>query len=467
MNRILLYLIAALPALLPVGLILDYSVDFPFWDQWLPSLAGVIIKAQQHTLTLADLASQHNEHRFLVPRLIYIPLALLTNWNIRAELFAEWMIVCLTSLGILRLIHVTQPRMGARIPLLWLVSNLLIFNIVQFENWLWGLGVANVLPMFFITLAMVILSMNLRCWPQTVLVILCSIAATFSSGNGILCWPIAAAMLGFSTSSAKLKFKRAPLVVIALALVCTLALYFTGYARPAQSTPLSFHPLRSLHYFLAFLGNLFAFTSNSDPTLVATTLGATMLGLTILCAVYALQLLRIHKDRDAAMKIINWLLVASFPILSAALASLARGGQGATQSLSSRYVTFSLYLPLALLQMLWIIISDLKNRRMINPAKLPLSQQITFASPAIFTCLVIVLLFQGLKGAFADAEEFRARQLNFRNAVLFSQVSPDDPILGTIETLSTEELIKTAKTLDDLNYLRPKLLTPATQSATN
>ena len=46
---------AVLPACVPVGMILRFSTNFPFWDEWDPDISGTFVKARQHQLTFASL----------------------------------------------------------------------------------------------------------------------------------------------------------------------------------------------------------------------------------------------------------------------------------------------------------------------------------------------------------------------------------------------------------------------------
>src|SRR3954469_19358591 len=93
-------------ALWPVALILGvirYGVNVPFWDQW--ELVPVFEKYHQGTLTLLDLAALHNEHRVLFPRMIDLSLAVLTKWNIRAELLVSFGIMLAAGVLLLLLIQ--------------------------------------------------------------------------------------------------------------------------------------------------------------------------------------------------------------------------------------------------------------------------------------------------------------------------------------------------------------------------
>lgn len=467
MKRATFFVLALLPAVLTVRLITTCAIDFPFWDQWFPSIAGVLIKANQHTLTLGDLFSQHNEHRFFVPRLIYIPLAWLTHWSIYAELTVEFLIVLVTSFGILRLICVTAyetptTAMDWRICFLWFLCNVLIMSVMQFENWLLGVGVANVLPGFFIVLALCLLTYNLSIWTQTVAVILCSFLATYSSGNGMLCWPIATAMLAVPYTLQHLKARFLPLAAIGIASLVLVGLYFAGYARPTSSPAIELHPLRSLAYFVTFVGNNFSFSAQYSPVVVASMIGSIMLLLLGAITVLGGRLLFLQRDERAAFRIHVWVLIASYAILSGAMASITREGLGIIQAISSRYTTFALFLPVAMINLVWIC-AHIANRRQES---LPLAvshrlQWIVQRMPVILSTLLLTLIFQRINPAFRSAQDYRNELLKVRNMMLLCRLLPDQPVLSELSTGAPGKVIETARTLDQLGYLRPRLIANA------
>jgi hypothetical protein len=62
---------AAWPALVLIWTILAYGVNVPVADEWSPTIAGLHVKAHDGELALSDFLAQHNEHRMIVPRVIF------------------------------------------------------------------------------------------------------------------------------------------------------------------------------------------------------------------------------------------------------------------------------------------------------------------------------------------------------------------------------------------------------------
>jgi hypothetical protein len=107
--RLPLLLLAFSPAFVALYIVLAYGVDFPYWDQLDPDIAGIYVKYHAGTLGFADMMAQHNEHRQFFPRFLYLGLALLTHWNPVAEMVASWVIVVITSIGLLFLTRRAGP----------------------------------------------------------------------------------------------------------------------------------------------------------------------------------------------------------------------------------------------------------------------------------------------------------------------------------------------------------------------
>ena len=101
-------------ALVPLIMILRYGVNFHYFDEWMPDMAGALIKAHNGQLTLGDILAQHNEHRPAVMRLIWVALDPITHWNNVAYLVVAWAMVAATSGLVLLLIRKTQVRGGGR-----------------------------------------------------------------------------------------------------------------------------------------------------------------------------------------------------------------------------------------------------------------------------------------------------------------------------------------------------------------
>ena len=80
------------PALICLVFIAVYGVNVVFQDQW--SFVPIFEKLYSGTLDFSDLIAQHNEHRYLIYRIILIFPGSITRWNNLAEMYLSWFLLC-------------------------------------------------------------------------------------------------------------------------------------------------------------------------------------------------------------------------------------------------------------------------------------------------------------------------------------------------------------------------------------
>jgi hypothetical protein len=346
--RALPWLLALAPPLCLAGLVATHGVDVPFWDQW--EFVGLLDRAHQGFPTLADLAVQHNEHRPFFPRLLMLALALPSGWNIRLELGLNLVLAALLFAVWVRLAAATARRAGLE-PCPWLVPalSLAVFSLAQSENWTWGWQIQIFLNVLAVVLGFALLGGPPLAPARLAAAIACGVVASFSFSNGLLYWPIGLAVLAATAPGQRPEgLRRATALVLWTAAGALVFLgYFHGYQKPAA------HPLLSLA--LREPGDLIAYIALYLGTPLLNFRAAWALGLGLAgIALFALGLARLVAARDTtrAAALLPLVGLASYSLASAAVTGIGRLGLGATQAMSSRYVTIALPFWLALLVIL-------------------------------------------------------------------------------------------------------------------
>jgi hypothetical protein len=264
-SSILFFLVAILPIAVLIRLISEYGVNVPYGDEW--SLIPLYVKWNDHQLTFADLFRQHNEHRILFPKVIYLAFAQITHGNVRAEMFFSVLLCCLTSAGIYVLLKRTVPG-GRKHFFLWALVNLLIFAPVQAENWLWGFQLQVFIPTVCLVGSLVILGSRLRQGARLGISSLLATIATFSFGSGILLWPAIGLCLALQREN------RRWLIAWGVTFLFIATLFFTGYDRQPVLGPPTGDPFDYLVYFAGFNGVALARLPLQQPLLLAGIIGA-------------------------------------------------------------------------------------------------------------------------------------------------------------------------------------------------
>ena len=450
--RCLPLLLALSPALLPLWQILHYGVDIPGWDQFDDDLAGLHIKAHAGAVTPTDLLAQHNEHRIALPRLCYLFLGRLTSGNAVAEMLAGWGLALATSLLLLGLLRRTRPnpvtedRTQPRPGILWFLLNLLVFSPAQAENWLWGMGLANLMPMFWTTAAILVATTRLAPGVKLGLVAAGCTAATLSSGNGMLAWGLAGTVLLGTPGPRPTRVRTALLLAGAAALVA--AAYFWNLAPPHHrgGTPYGAPLFEKINYTFAFLGSPFARAADAPRAATATATGL------LSCALIMACLLRCRRPEhgERLQRALPWLAIAGFAVGSAALAAHARAQLGTTQAISSRYVSFALYLPAAL-----VVLVPLLEPWKLVPSRLRPGP----ARAVTIGGTVLVLLSCAIvPSALRLSGETETNRRRVRAVAAFAPVLPGHPAIAALVFPDTEVAERNLRGLDAIGYLRPRLI---------
>ncbi len=163
-----------------------YFIDVPFWDEWV--LLPFIAMRDQGGLTLAALASPHNEHIPLFPRVILIALAGLTHWNLWYECVANLVLGALTLVPMLLWIRQEPSTTLVQRSVLYASLGVIFFSLNQWENWMWGWQVEVFLCTAALTWGIYALT-STSDLAALLLGSLCGLVATFSFATGILFWP--------------------------------------------------------------------------------------------------------------------------------------------------------------------------------------------------------------------------------------------------------------------------------------
>ncbi len=331
-------------------------VDILFWDEWdfVPTLA----RSYQGTLSFTDLWMQHNEHRPLLLRLVLLFLTRLSGWNTAFEIGFS-ILLALLLFGVI-LYQLSMTGRTLKINFTWLIPmvSLIVFSLVQAENWLWGWELVVFLNVVAVTAGIVLLH-QLTSWVRFLFALLCGIMATYSFATGILYWLIGLPIIILIAFGNK-KLMLSRLGVWSIAAGLTIFSYLYDYRTPSyHPSPLLAleQPIQYVTYVLAYLG--VPLTNGSVECVLRnvscreTGISSALVGSAGLIVFLALLLaLRQHIQWVRMMPYIS---LASFAILSALLTGIGRVGFGFEQAITSRYTTISSLFWIALAALVFML----------------------------------------------------------------------------------------------------------------
>ena len=442
---------SAAPALGALAFVLRYGVDVPFYDQWIAE-APLFEKVWQHRWTVGDFWAQHNEHRIVFPKLLYVALAWFTQWNVRAELVATWALVCVTSFAIYRCQRSTAGVGTAPRMLQLLLANVLLFSPAPFETWLWGINVQNILAVTCAVSSLAVACSEARFGARMAGCIALAVIATFSTLGGLLSWFLPLPLLFVDRGDGDGRSRRVGAVMWGVALACTTLLYFHAYEKPPGHPSLADAlraPADATEFLLIYAGNILTPLSHAHYMALAKIIGGVLV---ILYAAACGHLVLRWHDRRLVHRSLVWILVGLYAVLNGVLITVGRLGFGPSAATWSRYETYSELLPLALVFLIPIVVSDLSRRGRAAGARAMLN-----AIPLVLS--VVMTVFLGVKSveAVAIMRFNRVKRLQGKAALLFVDAFRDDSI-RTFVTKTDADVRPIADTLSRLGLLHPPLV---------
>jgi len=320
-KAVVLFLLAV-PFLAYVLCLQRLAVNIPFEDDYDAVLRFMLefLRAGSWGEKLTLLFSQHNEHRLVFDRLIF-----LASYYLFGELNFVYFIA-IGNLGwlltVVLLIRYSRKRYGLSLAAILPIPYLLL-AFTHFENMFFAMASLSNYWFFLFSLTFIICLVEER---PAACCLLFPIAL-FTSGGGVVLYP-----LGSLYFAARKSWKSAAWFGSLSTL--WVACYFIGYHRPSWH-PKPFEafasPGRMLHFMFDFLGNIWQVPNlpvSVEPLSFITGIALTLVATYILYA----------KRFDPFF----WLIFAYIAI-SVFTSSLARSGFGIMYALESRYSIYPLF----------------------------------------------------------------------------------------------------------------------------
>ena len=431
---------AWLPALAPLWLIWRYGVDVPYWDEW---YIAPLISGLDGPVSFAALLAPHNEHRILVPRLLFLANAWLTHWNLRAEMFALWVLACATAACAWRLGRRTVG--GESLWLAGLLTSVFVFSPIQAESWLFGVQLVVFVPVACTMAGILLASQPSREAPRMAGCAVLAATSLLSMGYGLLTGIVLWLVLAVRPAVRR-REKAIGLALFAAFWAAAVVADVRGLSHAPVSAALA-HPLAAVKFALICVGAPLAFGGPWPPARTALALGAIETGLLGLAALYVFW-----RRRALLQTAAPWLALGLFVVGSGALVAAARLDVGMQEALALRYFTIPLLLLVSLVYLIGVVVAD-AGRTFGRVIAMSLR-----AGSAGLVATALVLSAYSWRFGFVYARVLAEQRMAAKAALTFVDfVTPGD-MLG-LSNLPVAELRRQAHALDDAGLLRPRLAT--------
>lgn len=303
----------------------QYSVDIPFSDEWELFKPGSFLL----TPSIEALFAQHNEHRLVLPKLIFGAYLNIFNFNIPIALTINFITYVATFLLFLKF------TFSSKNILLTGVVAFMVLSPLNFENLLWVFQIQWHLFLLFLILSCHFLASNDFRKISPFWFIVLPPAMVFSLGSGLAAALTFTLLLSAFFVVPKLRSQNGLNIFLFIFFsALSLGLYFNGYLKP------SYHPPYTFPYKFEFWDHFTA--------ILALGLGNRQHPLNFLSYVilgyhlyFAFSIIMKWKETDYRSRFLLFLSTAMLAVLASI--SVSRAGLGQDQAYSSRYFEFSVF----------------------------------------------------------------------------------------------------------------------------
>lgn len=329
-----------------------YATNVPKWDDHvLRYFLFQLDEENSFSGKVHQFIKQHNEHRIVYDRLIaWLDYHLTGKLNFVHLMFMG----NLSLLGVLAVFGLVLSRsvslpgsafnrtaMDWRTGLVYLPPvAFLLLNLSQWENMFWGMAaLQNFTVMLWVFSAIYVLAYT----PRIGLALVLAFAATLTSGNGLLVWPVGVGMLVLQGITS-VDSKRKTLIYWSGGAILSFILYFWNYVKPPGNPPLKSSLFQVLEGWLAFNGSAAEAVPVGGVVVVdkCILLGGICLLLVLLSC---LNILRNYLSQKCLSPLDCFFLGAvAFLVGTSIVVAWTRTGFGVSTLITSRYKLYSLLL---------------------------------------------------------------------------------------------------------------------------
>jgi hypothetical protein len=326
-------------------IILDYSVNNPWADEW-DTPGNLLIKeiSAQTKVEFADFISQHNESRKLFPKIFYYTIYKLNIFDTRSGVVFRLIMGFLTCFLLYLIISCKSLENNA---LRLLFSSLLIFLPTQAYNHIFGLQFITIIPPFCIILCLFACKISNSNRTNLFILIISCFISTYSFSNGMINWlivnPFILRLFGLEI------FRKSHIYIFNLFFVFSIILYFLNYQSPAHhpsfidglTDPLRLVKYASLWLFSPFLIGI------TEPLFKSITLSFVFLGFLYLIGNKLYE--KIKSSEGFSWDIICGVALLLYSLFSCFITSIGRSGFGYQAALGPQYPSFAIWAHLGVL----------------------------------------------------------------------------------------------------------------------
>ena len=323
-SRTLPLMMIALPIAVYFVYIVVYGVNIVLGDEI--ELVPLIKQYFLGKFPVALVWAQHNENRMVVPNLFFLSLAKTTHLNMKIAMYVSG---CLIVLSYIFFVLIYSRRFSKNH---WevVLPAYLMFNLIQYENTLWGFQVAWYMILACLFGMLFFLDQTGRSNEFFLSAALLAFVASFSSFQGLFLWPAGLVYIFLSD------FKQGQKMLWIIFMVISIIGYFFQFNFHKTGGPpvLEFlsHPMVSIEYFFVSMGA----TLHFGGIVFDVYAGLFLFSLMVSVVLYIIRTNGVDRALLFPLSLLMYVILFDISL------TVGRSGFGLAQASSSRYMTYDL-----------------------------------------------------------------------------------------------------------------------------
>lgn len=428
----LLAVAVTIPPILVARLIVTWGVDVPVGDEWRLSL---MFAGNTWVPSWNELTRQANDSIVMFPKLLWVSMGRAWHWNLIREMWVTLGALVLSGALIGYAWHRTIGRGALATTLPLALVSLILFTPAQHDNLLWGIQLVVYVPLLALTALLALVLSPLRLRTVLALSAVIGTCAILSYANGLLVWPLSLPLLLWFRRGSHRREWPAWLAWLGCA-GGSIWLYFDALTTVNADDPGLVHGqvpgigqlhgawLAALKAYLSYIGSSLSYADSqfsiADKFQRSILSGAALL---VIGIVAATALLLWRRRSDVFDALVLWGTFAAYGLASGVLIVLGRFSYGPEYMLSSRYVSFSMPIVIAVVAIVTLALSEAAVGRGARA-------RVAVAAGLVLAVGVGVLAVRGGQDAAVVIRDVYRLRLHAKSALQFFDLASDEQLVA-------------------------------------
>ncbi|MFP3041966.1 hypothetical protein LQZ19_09105 [Treponema primitia] len=324
-----------LPIIFGYLVVAIYGVNILYWDEWnLPVFINGIL---EHGIRFKDFVSQHNEHRLVFPKIVFLIIGLIFHINSKVYMYVSWILNSFIYLSLISYLkHITKNQNSKMNIFIALLLGFIVFDTIQIENLLWGFQIGFIMVNCFAVLSFYLFHIWTFSNKNKYLIfsLIAAVVSAFSALHGLFVLPVILCIMGIDSFSKK-EFVAKNYIYILIPLIFVYTFYFYNYHKVPYHPDYFGAPLYKLPlYFFCVLGSplIPRYYNQFDLVFRTVFMGFIIFSTNIIITIYLIRKKKVNMN-------IFPLCLIYFSFVFCASLTMGRVGFGIGQALSLRYTS--------------------------------------------------------------------------------------------------------------------------------